>query len=283
MEKYSIDLFTRLDDFRNTFENDNIYCYQILMLFINEIFIEHEYSEYIYLSLQENLKVTIEMILEFNNINSEKYQEIEKIDISDIHDLLILLNNINYCLNNQESYFLKDNKILEQINYILNILKNDTKSNLELNENNIEFKSESEPEVESEPEFNDLNKLIEVCNNDYLLNKEKYNFNEEYLEEEDRIYEPEEEEFFKETAKRISSINLNNYLNENDFKLNINSIKELILRDEKLKKHYICKKCGINTWNNYPLPLLLKQDKDNNFYFLCPNCNSLFGTDDKND
>lgn len=280
MEKYSIDLFTRLDDFRNTFENDNIYCYQILMLFINEIFIEHEYSEYIYLSLQENLKVTIEMILEFNNINSEKYQEIEKIDISDIHDLLILLNNINYCLNNQESYFLKDNKILEQINYILNTLKNDTKSNLELNENNIEFKSEVESE--SEPEFNDLNKLIEVCNNDYLLNKEKYDFNEEYLEK-DRIYEPEEEEFFKETAKRISSINLNNYLNENDFKLNINSIKELILRDEKLKKHYICKKCGINTWNNYPLPLLLKQDKDNNFYFLCPNCNSLFGTDDKND
>lgn len=51
MEKYSIDLFTRLDDFRNTFENDNVYCYQILMLFINEIFIEHEYSEYIYLSL----------------------------------------------------------------------------------------------------------------------------------------------------------------------------------------------------------------------------------------
>lgn len=51
MEKYSIDLFTRLDDFRNTFENDNIYCYQILILFINEIFIEHEYSEYIYLSL----------------------------------------------------------------------------------------------------------------------------------------------------------------------------------------------------------------------------------------
>ena len=51
MEKYSIDLFVRLDEFRNNFNNEDIYCYHILLLFIKEIFIEHENSENIYLSL----------------------------------------------------------------------------------------------------------------------------------------------------------------------------------------------------------------------------------------
>ena len=67
MNDYNIELFERLDNLRCEFDIDNIYCYYLLIMFINEIFIENEQSSEIFLSLQENLKVTIEAILTFND------------------------------------------------------------------------------------------------------------------------------------------------------------------------------------------------------------------------
>lgn len=100
MDNYSIDLFTRLDDFRCNFENDNIYCYQLLILFANEIFIRHDRSDEIYLSLQENLKVTIEAILNFNNTDTNiNNNSLNDFNINNIEDYINLLRHINSVLD----------------------------------------------------------------------------------------------------------------------------------------------------------------------------------------
>lgn len=251
MDNYSIDLFTRLDDFRCNFDNDNIYCYHLLTLFIHEIFIRNEQSDEIYLSLQENLKITIEAILDFNEKKDNGCEEIldyNNFNIMNTEDFIALINNINIKLDKQDNYFLEDEEL---INFIKNILEKIEGQTRELDN--------------CDPE---LNQLIEECVDDYL--KEEY-INKESIEN---------------IAEVLSEIE-ETVIHVEDFEeklLNPEHFKEIILRNKMLSlEDYKCNRCGISEWQGYPLPLKLIY-KDNNKYnqninniqFLCPNCYTIF-------
>lgn len=168
MDNYSIDLFTRLDDFRCNFENDNIYCYQLLILFANEIFIRHDRSDEIYLSLQENLKVTIEAILNFNNTDTNiNNNSLNDFNINNIEDYINLLRHINSVLDEQDNYFIENENIILCIKKILNSIEHNDDNNIEVNE--------------------DMKFLINECKEDYFEKKEEkiennnFNFNNNIL------------------------------------------------------------------------------------------------------
>ena len=140
MNDYNIELFERLDNLRNEFDIDNIYCYYLLTMFINEIFIENEQSSEIFLSLQENLKVTIEAILTFNgrkDVNNFTLKNIKNFDITNTEDLLDFINTLNNYLEKQKNYFIKDNTLINFIKGLLQLIIDETDNGAKCKEDNL--------------------------------------------------------------------------------------------------------------------------------------------------
>jgi len=282
MDNYSIDLFARLDDFRFFYDNDNIYCHYLLLLFVNEIFVENEKSDENYLSLQENLKITIDAILNFNNFNLDAPFDETKInydnfDMTNIKDLLKLLNDINSVLNKQENYFLRHPIIISQLNKILEYF------------NTLEIDSKTFPKSNNVHDSHN-DKMIEIvkeCKQDYLNEGQEKNQDIDFIAS--FLSELENNEvIIEEDKEEHKTLNLINAMKEHIYKTE--SIETLKNNNEEIKIYdniivvpenkYKCSKCGISTWNNKPITLLVKyrdNNKDNinleNLYFVCPNCN----------
>lgn len=283
MNDYNIELFERLDNLRNEFDIDNIYCYYLLTMFINEIFIENEQSSEIFLSLQENLKVTIEAILTFNDrkdVNNFSLKNIKNFDIKNTEDFLDFLNVLNNYLDKQNNYFIKDNTLINFIKTLLQLIIEETDNGLKCQDKCLVH----EALRDTLPKGTFFNKVNE--NNNY----KKYN--EDENEEKIKNIITSLEDFNEEEYKNI--IFSNNKDLEEIFNSRQNSNNNLCNKNPKLLKEYIirnnlltytCSCCGIDEWNNEKLPLFLHFKDGNinnrdleNLEFLCPNCNAIYGT-----
>lgn len=289
MNKYSIELFTRLDSLRNEFDYDNIYCYYLLLLFIKEIFLENEHSEEIYLSLQESLKITIEAILIFSERKNEEecFIDDENFDINSIDDFVKLLNVVNNYLDHQNNYFIKNNEIIKVINSTIEKISKYT-------DNGNLFHEMKDDCLVNE----NLRDVIPNNNSFYEMIKDRNDFEEKYKDfpDEDIFVENRAKNIIKDLEKenkddiRIEEIeNTPFFIKEDKLKdfnlkeLNPHYLKEFLLRKDIFL--YKCVRCGINSIDKYPIPLYLNfidGNKNNtdlkNLEFLCPNCNSIYGS-----
>lgn len=290
MNKYSIELFTRLDSLRNEFDYDNIYCYYLLLLFIKEIFLENEHSEEIYLSLQESLKITIEAILIFSERKNEEecFIDNENFDINNIADFVKLLNVINNYLDHQNNYFIKNNEIIKVINSTIEKIDKYT------NNGNLFHEIDDDCLVNE-----NLRDVIPNDNSFYKMIESRDDFKEKYKDfpDEDIFVENRAKNIIKDLEKIENKDNIEIEKIENtpffikedklkDFnlkELNPNYLKEFLLRKDIFL--YKCSRCGIDSVNEYPIPLYLNfidGNKSNinlkNLEFLCPNCNSIYGS-----
>lgn len=304
MNDYNIELFERLDNLRNEFDIDNIYCYYLLTMFINEIFIENEQSSEIFLSLQENLKVTIEAILTFNgrkDVNNFTLKNIKNFDITNTEDFLDFLNTLNNYLDKQNNYFIKDNTLINFIEGLLQLIIDETDNGAKCKENNLihEVIRETLPE---ETFFNKINHQHNQDCKKYFIMEEEEEATEEAAEE--NIIKEEYSEKLKDIVSFLEDLDEEGY--ENIIFSNMkqteevfngryeNSLNNLCNKNPKLLKEYIirnnlltyvCSCCGIDEWNNEKLPLFLHfKDGDinnkelENLEFLCPNCNAVYGS-----
>lgn len=290
MNKYSIELFTRLDSLRNEFDYDNIYCYYLLLLFIKEIFLENEHSEEIYLSLQESLKITIEAILIFSERKNEEecFIDNENFDINNIDDFVKLLNVVNNYLDHQNNYFIKNNEIIKVINSTIEKISKYT-------DNGNLFHEMKDDCLVNE----NLRDVIPNDNSFYKMIESRDDFEEKYKDfpDEDIFVENRAKNIIKDLEKienkddiKIEEIeNTPFFIKEDKLKdfnlkeLNPNYLKEFLLRKDIFL--YKCVRCGINSIDKYPIPLYLNfidGNKNNtdlkNLEFLCPNCNSIYGS-----
>lgn len=254
MNEKNIELFSKLDDFRGTFEEDNIYCYQMLLIFIKEIFMA-ENGEEIFLSLQDNLMTTIRNLLTYLKArkNYEK-EEYSIFDVNDINTYVYLICEIYSVLDLSDNYSLQDQDLIDQVDNALNLI-NQNSNMAQYQYENLKSKALADENANiCCPEF------IEVNNN---INK--------------IIQELEEQE----QDQKQNNIGYFSY-EEN---IHRESLKEYLIRKKLLS--YECDICGLQEWQNNPLPLKLDfidKNKDNlklnNLRFLCPNCFSLYGYND---
>lgn len=289
MGKYSIELFTRLDAFRQDFDFNNIYCYQLLLLFINEIFVENEHSEELYISLQENLKITIEAILAFNDVKDERINEIDiqNFDINNTDHYIQLLNCINNYIDNHNNYFIQDKTILSYINIILN--------KIHINTNN------GEDFIEPQDLICENLKDILPYNNIYDAVKDSDQFEDFDIADNNilnDLYEEvkitpnnniciceEQEDFINFIEKVVKEEENKPSFNDDITFDNSKYFKEFIILNDVIPHE--CAICGLSEWEGIRLPLYLNykdHDKENkslnNLEFLCPNCNMIYGLND---
>lgn len=259
MDKYNLDLYEKIRNLQDTFNQEDYHDYQLLLLLIYEIFVEQKEKD-IALSIQEFLFSTIQGIISLGNQSKEEiintpsqYDKlIQNFNILSIIDFMKLLVYIEYKIDNQYSFFLEDKNL---INDIYNLCEK-IEANLNIEEQNYQKQENTENSFEI---YDDLIKDLFVSNDNSNGNDENKELNQFLYSNENDLQHNEDEDY-------INPINL----------------KEYLIRNNKIENK--CNNCNMTEWQNYPISLILdfkdfnilNQDL-NNLQLLCPNCFSLFG------
>ena len=245
-----------LKKLRFNFNPEEIIDYQALITLAGSIIVGDNYEEYS-AELFQTIQILVLIYGLDEQVESTKFAfSYDNININDLN----LYKYLVYILYNdlvKSSEFKITDDTKNKIYVVLNLLDNGIK---------VEDNIKTEPNTCEEPVVcdNDLSTGMIIDNEPYEFVDPKGNFsfaqNEEPTKQESTTYkEPE---------------NLNSF--------NWNYLRDYIIQNNLLP--YACSECGISSWQNKPISLILnKKDKyssDQNLYnlkFLCPNCNSQLG------
>lgn len=97
MSDYDVALCNKLYDFRENFEENNIYSYWIILTLINEIFINEKQE--VSVSVKENLKNTLNILLQFYELREDRNivdwtQPIENVNLSNKDEIIRIINRV---------------------------------------------------------------------------------------------------------------------------------------------------------------------------------------------
>ena len=161
MSDYDIALCDKLYDFRENFEEDNIYSYWILLTLINEVFLNQ--NQEVSIQVKENLKNTINILLNFYELKQERtiVDWNQEINLNEKQEILTIINNIYDILMEDEEYQqIITNKEIK--NFFNNIIQK-IDSTISQQEIDLPFDTQSEWEEEMEHILNNEPGIV----NDY--------------------------------------------------------------------------------------------------------------------